>query len=96
MSDEGGDDIDGSVKGGLGMDTLAANASSDGANFSSDEDNNFFNVKEDEVGLAALEIGDDNRTMGTKNTAALIRAERNKAFYDALDQRMDLLVTDIV
>mmetsp|Transcript_29308 Transcript_29308/g.36404 ORF Transcript_29308/g.36404 Transcript_29308/m.36404 type:complete len:84 (-) Transcript_29308:184-435(-) len=32
----------------------------------------------------------------TKNTIGLIQAEKNRAFYDALDSRMDLLIRDIV
>ena len=78
----------------LGMDTVGAIASSEAGSASSDDNGLNFALDEDGLGIAALD--EPEKTMGTKNTAALMRAERNRAFYNALDERMDLLIQDIV
>lgn len=81
----------------IGVDTVGAIASSEGNNVSSDDGNNFFAVGADEdVGMDAINELEDAKNVGMKNTAMLMRAERNRAFYDALDKRMDLLISDIV
>lgn len=77
------------------MDTVGAIASSDDGNASSDDGADIlFAIDDGTAGLARLEEAVE--TGGTKNTAALMRAERNRAFYDALDKRMDLLIRDVV
>ena len=76
------------------MNTVGAIASSEGGNFSSDDDGHIFagaEIESEGSDLSELEVGG-----AVASNMALVQAERNRAFYNELDKRMDLLIREIV